>query len=82
MAEQRVFDILWREAVILESRLFRAHADAKHFLNAIRPLRNADSCAKTAVNKADVDGSSPAYQAPDPSQPSLVFGSGSEEDYD
>ena len=76
------FDILWREGVILEARLFRAHADSKHLLNAIRTLRNPSECARMAINEEVVDGNSRPSEADDPSQPCLQFGSGAEEDYD
>ncbi len=82
MTPQSVKDILWREAVILEARLFRAHADSKHLLNAIRPLRGDVEYGRMALNEEEVDGNSQPHQAVDPSQPSLEFGSGSEEDYD
>ena len=79
---QRDIDILWREGVILEARLFRAHADSKHLLNAIRALRGDPNYDRMPSQGKVGDGKVPPHQAGDPSQPSLEFGGGTEEDYD
>ncbi len=78
----KVVDILWREGVILEARLFRAHADSKVLLGAIRTLRADEGSATLALNREGLVGNSPPHKAEGPTQPSLPFGSGDVEDYD
>ena len=74
--------ILIRELKILERDFGSACRACNEIGRALRRLRSAEGYDKMAINK----GGSGQEISPDPSgrlsQPSLDFGSGSEEDYD
>ncbi len=72
--------LLQRELAILSRDYGRVSRSCWEMSRVLLRLRN-DS-ATLAGMEEDVSGKSPPSKAADPDQPSLDFGSGSEEDYD
>ena len=72
LPETKEVSVLRREVTIVNSRLARLRADLMHLYAALFPFEKYDTVSR---NKEEVQ--SEAFR-----QPTLVFGTGSEEDYD